>query len=83
MTSAMKDFLQMTDYSHQHSLVPCAALTQLEVGGNAISIVEAGIGQDHVFVVQSGDQWEEDLVVNVGGAPRPTDDFTSVIEQSA
>jgi hypothetical protein len=88
--SAMKHFLQMADCRHQrqggfdhHPLIPGATRAQLEIGGNAISSVEADIGQDDTLVLQRSDQRQKDLIVDVGGIPVPTDNLAPVIEQPA
>jgi hypothetical protein len=59
MASAMKHLFQMTHHRHQrqsgfdqHPLVPGAAWTQLEMGWNAVAVVEPGIGQHDAFVFQ-------------------------------
>lgn len=75
MTSAMKHFFQRTDHRHQrqggfdqHALVPCAARTQLEIGGNTSGIIETCIGKDDSLVLQVSDQRQEDLVMDIDPA---------------
>lgn len=90
MTRAMKDLLQATGGGDQrergfdqHALVPGTAWTELEIGRDAISVIETGVGQDNALVLQRFDEGQKHLVMDVGGVPGPTDDLTRVVEQPA
>src|SRR5690242_15707149 len=85
---SMKDFLQMADHCYQrqsgfdqHSLVPSASGTELEIGRNASRILETSVCQDNGFVFVGGSQRQEDLICDIGGVPCPVDDLPSIIEQ--
>ena len=59
----MKDLLQAANRRHQrqggfdqHAFVPGATRAELEVVWNAVSVIEAGIGQNNALVFQSRGQ---------------------------
>ncbi len=67
----------------QHTLIPGPAWNELEIGGDAVSIVETGIRQHDAFVLQSRDQRQEDPVEDIDRISSPTDDLPVIVNQPA
>src|SRR6266849_1472768 len=85
---AMQHFLQMTyprqhrqDRLHQHSRIPEAAVTELEVGGIPLLGMESGITQDNHLAVEGFNQRMEGGVRGISPGTVPGDHQAQLVKE--
>ena len=69
------------DRLDEHTVLPFAALTQLQVGGIALRRMEGGIAQDNHLVFALSNQPLEGVIRDIGRGTRPSHDQPPLIEQ--
>ena len=70
------------DRLDEHSVLPFAVLTQLQVGGIALCRMEGGIAQDNHLVFELSNQPLEGVIRDIGRGTRPSHDQPPLIFQT-